>query len=238
MQGPAHPVRARSMGGGMGRFSVTVGLVLVLSLGAPALADGTPEGGLPPAGAYHLDPQHARLLVSVNHLGFSEYITLFKTFTADLGFDPASPEKMSLSVSIDPTSIETFYGDPKLDFNAVIAGESFLDAAKYPAITFKSTAIRQTGPDAAAVTGDLTLHGVTKPVTLRVHYNGGYAGNPLDPAGARIGFSAEGAIFRSDFGMALGLPPAGSTMGIGDLVAIRIEVEFTNPNVSGVQVGP
>ena len=197
-----------------------------------------PEGGIPPAGTYHLDPAHARLIFSLSHLGFSEYTALFKAFNAELAFDPAAPDQMVLTAKVDPASIETFYPDPKLDFNAVLAGESFLDAKKFPEMTFKSTAIRLTGLQSAAVTGDLTLHGATRPVTLRVRYNGGYAGNPLDPSGARIGFSAEGALFRSDFGIALGIPAPGSMMGVGDLVSFRIEAEFTNPDVSGVQVGP
>jgi polyisoprenoid-binding protein YceI len=79
---------------------------------------------------------------------------------------------------------------------------------------------------------------VTKPVTLRVRYNGGYAGHPLDPGGARIGFSAEGALFRSDFGIGFGIPAPGTTMGVGDLVTFRIEAEFINPDAPGVQVGP
>ena len=120
---------------------------------------------------------------------------------------------MRIEAKVDAASVETLYPDATLDFNAVIAGETFLDAAKFPDLTFISTRIRVTGPDRAAVTGDMTLHGVTRSVTLQVRYNGGYAGNPLDPGGARIGFSAEGAIFRSDFGMGFGIPAPGSRWG-------------------------
>lgn len=88
------------------------------------------------------------------------------------------------------------------------------------------------------MTGDLTLHGVTRPVTLRVRFNGGYAGHPLDPGGARIGFSATGTVFRSDFGIVLGIPEPGTTIGVGDAVSIRIETEFVNPDASGPQLGP
>lgn len=196
------------------------------------------ESSEPPAGQYHLDPSHARLIFSVSHLGFSEYTAFFRKLEAELTFDPAAPEKMALVARVDAGSVETLYPDPAFDFNAVIAGESFLDAAKFPEIGFTSTRVRVTGPHQAAVTGDLTLHGVTKPVTLQVRYNGGYAGHPLDPGGARIGFSAEGALFRSDFGMAFGIPAPGTTIGVGDLVAVRIEAEFLNPDAPGVQVGP
>lgn len=193
---------------------------------------------VPPAGTYRIDPPHARLMVGVDHLGFSEYVLFFRKIDGTLAFDPDHPEQMQLEAKVDAATVETLYPDATLDFNAVIAGETFLDAAKFPDMTFKSTRIRVTGPDQAAVTGDMTLHGVTKPVTLRVRYNGGYAGNPLDPGGARIGFSAEGAIFRSDFGMGFGIPAPGSTLGVGDLTSIRIEAEFVNPDAPGIQVGP
>ena len=78
------------------------------------------------------------------------------------------------------------------------------------------------------VTGDFTLHGVTKPVTLLVTFNGGYAGHPMDP-NARIGFSATGALKRSDFGITLGIPAPGTTMGVGDEIEIALQAEFTGP---------
>ncbi len=200
-------------------------------------AEPTPEPG-PPAGTYRNDPVHTRLIFSVNHLGFSEYPAFFRKIDATLQFDPDHPEAMSLEAHIDAASVETLYVEPALDFNAVVAGESLLDAAKYPDISFKSTRIRLTAPHEAAVTGDFTLHGVTRPLTLHVRYNGGYAGNPLDPGGARIGFSADGALFRSDFGIGFGIPAPGSTMGVGDLVSFRIETELQNPDAPGVQTGP
>ena len=102
--------------------------------------------------------------------------------------------------------------------------KAFLDAAGFPAITFKSTKVEPTGANTANVTGDLTLHGVTKPVVLAVTFNGGYAPNAYD--GARIGFSAKGAFRRSDFGVGAGLPAPGSNMGVGDQVNVIIETEF------------
>ncbi len=191
-----------------------------------------------PAGDYVLDPAHARLIFSLSHLGFSNYTALFSTFDARLGLDPAAPETATLDVTVDPTSIQTFYPDPAYDFDAVVAGPDFLDAARFPEITFRSTSVRLVAPDRAAVTGEMTLHGVTRRITLSVTFNGGYAGHPLDRMGARIGFSATGTLFRSDFGIGAGIPEPGSKLGIGDEVSIRIEAEFVNPDVSGVQVGP
>lgn len=191
-----------------------------------------------PAGDYTLDPAHARLIFSLSHLGFSDYTALFTGLSATLAFDPAEPAKMRLEAVVDAGSIETHYPDPAFDFNALLAGPEFLDAARYPEMRFTSTSVRLTAPDSAAVTGDLTLHGVTRPITLRVRFNGGYAGNPLDPGGARIGFSAQGTLFRSDFGVGFGIPAPGTTLGVGDMVTIRIEAEFINPGAAGPKLGP
>ena len=84
-----------------------------------------------------------------------------------------------------------------------------------------------TGPHAARVTGDLTLHGVTRPVMLEVTYNGGYPPASFDPGGARIGFSAHGTLSRSAFGLSTGVPAPGTSFGVGDEVDIAIETEFS-----------
>ena len=133
---------------------------------------------------------------------------------------------MSVTATIDPTSIA--HDNPPAGFLAQLAGPEFLDAGKFPQMSFRSTKVAPTGADSADVTGDLTLHGVTRPVTLKVVYNGGYPGMALDPH-ARTGFSAHGALNRSDFGLSGGLPPAGTTFGVGDRVDIAIETEFLGP---------
>ncbi len=210
-------------------------LALILAcLPAAAFAQSiTPVTTAAPPGTYHADPAHTRVMFSVNHLGFSHYTAFFTGFDATLAFDPASPEAMKLSATVDAGSVETLYPDKTYDFNAVIAGKDLLDAAAFPTITFTSTAVKLTGPDAADVTGDFTLHGVTKPLTLAVTFNGGYAGHPMD-AGARIGFSATGVINRSEYGMGYGVPAPGTTMGVGDAVTIRIETELLNPDAPKV----
>ncbi len=195
-----------------------------LLLPATAVAEDPP----PPAGDYRLDLGHARLWFGVSHLGFSTYTALFTDWDATLTFDPAAPEAMAVTATVQAASVETHHPDPALDFNATVAGADFLDAGAHPAITFTSTAVVMTGERAADVTGDLTLLGVTRPVTLAVTYNGGWVDMPLD-VGARVGFSARGTINRSDFGMSYGLPAPGTTMGVGDAVAIMIEAEFTKP---------
>lgn len=83
-------------------------------------------------------------------------------------------------------------------------------------------------PQQRAHHGELTLHGITKPITLETIFNGGYAGHQYEPR-ARIGFSAHGAFKRSDFGIAYGIPEPGSNMGVFDDVEVIIEAEFTGP---------
>lgn len=193
---------------------------------APAAAALKPPKADIPAGDYKLDKTHASLTFKVSHLGFSNYTASFTDFDAKLRFDQANAAASALEATIDPKSLTL--PAPPPGFQKDLTGPQWLDAARYPAITFKSTRIETTGPDTGKVTGDLTLHGVTKPVTLDVTYNGGYVGHPMDP-NARIGFSAKGAFKRSDFGIAYGVPAPGTTMGVGDEVQVEIEAEFSGP---------
>jgi polyisoprenoid-binding protein YceI len=198
---------------------------------APAAATPTATAPKPPkvdipAGDYTLDKHHATLVFRVNHLGFSNYTAAFADFDAKLHFDQNNAAASTLEATINPKSL-TLPAPPE-GFLAELTGPQWLNAATYPAITFKSTKVETTGPDTGKITGDLTLHGVTKPVTLDVTYNGGYAGHPMDPH-ARIGFSAKGTFKRSDFGIAFGVPAPGTTMGVGDEVQVAIEAEFSGP---------
>ncbi len=185
-----------------------------------------PDFGQPMAGEYQLDPGHTRLLFRVSHLGFSNYTAEFTDVSATLAFDPDQPAAMRLTARVAAASLETHYPDPALDFNGLLTGPDVLDAAQFPEITFASTEVRPTGATSAEVVGDLTLHGVTQPVTLAVTYNGGWGDMPMD-LGARIGFSATGAFDRSAFGVGFGAPAPGSTLGVSDRVEVIIETEFT-----------
>jgi len=198
---------------------------------APAPAASAPAAAkftLPdvPAGDYKLDPFHATLEFKVSHLGFSHYTARFTDFDAKLKFDPAHPETSSVEATIDPKSL--FLPRPPAGFKDELTGKSWLDVAQYPAITFRSTKVEVTGANTARITGDFTLHGVTKPVVLEATFNGGYAGHPMDPH-ARIGFSAHGVFKRSEFGIGYGVPAPGSTMGVSDEVDVSIEAEFSGP---------
>jgi polyisoprenoid-binding protein YceI len=192
----------------------------------PAAA-AQPEPIAAPAGAYVLDKDHTSVLFRVNHLGFSHYTARLTGVDGKLTFDPVNPAAQSVSAVIDAGSVQTNYvGPPKLDFDTQVETE-FLHAGQHPQITFVSTKVEPTGPRAAQVTGNLTLNGVTRPVTLETTFNGGYPPNDMDPKGARIGFSAKGKFKRSDFGISYGLPAPGTNMGVGDEVEVIIETEFT-----------
>ena len=199
----------------------------------PAEPAGEPSraaalGANVPAGEYKTDHAHSTLIFRISHMGFSNYTARFRRFDAKLQFDPRNLTATQLTATIDPRSIETDYPDPKYDFNAELAGEHFLDAAKFPEITFRTTQVEDLGNQALRVHGELTLHGVTRPIVLEATYNGGYPGFQMDP-NARVGFSAHGVLRRSEFGISGGIPEAASNMGVGDQVAVVIESEFNGP---------
>jgi polyisoprenoid-binding protein YceI len=184
-----------------------------------------------PAGAYTLDKAHASLLFRVDHLGFSNYTGRFSRFDAKLQFDPAKPEASSVTVTIDPASLQV--ENPPEGFVKTLTGADWLDAVKFPQMTFKSKKVTRVGKE-LRIDGDLTLHGVSAPVTLTAKFNGGYAGHPYDP-NARIGFSARGSLKRSAFGVANGIPAPGSNMGVSDAVEVIVEAEFSGPPLAGAR---
>jgi polyisoprenoid-binding protein YceI len=189
-----------------------------------------------PAGSYRLDPAHASLVFRVDHLSMSTYTASFARFDVALELDPADPEASRVTATIDPASLDL--PTPPEGFLATLLGADWFAAARFPAITFSSSEITLTGPDTARITGDLELHGVTRPVLLEASFNGGYADHPMDPSGSRIGSSAEGRLQRSLFDMGFGIPAPGTTLGVGDEVAFTIEAEFTRPTEANGKVEP
>lgn len=185
-----------------------------------------------PAGAYKVDKLHTSLTFRVSHLGFSLWTARFTEVSADLEFDPARLGASSVSVTVDPRSIEA--DNVPDSFLATLAGEGWLDADKYPQLTFVSKTVEVTGPNTFRLNGDLTVHGVTRPVTVQARYNGGYASHPYEP-NARVGFSATGSFKRSDFGVNAGLPAPGSSFGVGDEINVILESEFAGPALQVAQ---
>ena len=193
---------------------------------APA-ADEAVEYGA--AGTYAIDPTHTSVTWRVDHFGLSQYTGRFKTVDATLQFNPEDPSANSITVTIDPLTVETDY---PADYKATHADSAYetwnedlgrnpnwLNGDAFPQITFTSTAITQETASTGKVTGDLTFLGVTKPVTLDVTYNG-KANFPWAPDADKIGFSARTVLKRSDFGNATYAP------NIGDEVEVIIETEF------------
>jgi polyisoprenoid-binding protein YceI len=190
-----------------------------------------------PGGVYKIDPAHTSLTFRVSHIGLSNFTARFNKVAAELNLDTVNPAKSSVTATIDPRSLETFVREPA-NFNDEISGKGWLEAGQFPTITFKSTKVETTGPDTARVTGDFTLHGVTKPIVLDVKFNGGYPAGGMDPSGARVGFSATGSFNRADFGIAQGVPAKGSTMGVSDAVQVIIETEFTQAAPKAAAAAP
>jgi len=213
------------------RFVLAAAVAALLPLGNSVRAgDVQPASNASvPAGAYEVDHSHASLIFKVNHLGFSNYTARFKKLDAKLQFDPNNIAASTLTATVDVKSLETDFPYPEqIDFNAELTGKNWLDATQFAQMTYVSKRVEMTGKNAMRIHGELTLRGVTKPLVLNATYNGGYAGHPMDPH-ARIGFSAQGELKRSDFGVAYGIPAPGTTMGVSDVVTIMIEVEFSGP---------
>lgn len=166
------------------------------------------------AGTYTLDPAHASVLFKIDHLGFSTYIGRFEDIDASLDFDSDDPAAAQLQAVIDMTSLDIANDD----FAQTLMGPDWFDAATYPQAVFTSKAITVTGDATGQVRGDLTLKGVTAPLTLDVTFNGG--ARDLVRGAYVTGFSGRGVIDRTTFGVDAfaGL--------IANNVTLEIEAEF------------
>lgn len=143
---------------------------------------------------YKVDPAHSEVGFRVRHLGFSRVRGRFDDFEATLQFDPTRLASLQVETIIDVASIET--DDEKR--NAHLRSEDFFEAEKYPKITFESTSVQNVSVDRLELTGNLTMHGVTRPVVLETTY----LGAAKDPwGGSRVGFEARTKVNRKDFGL-------------------------------------
>jgi len=180
-----------------------------------ALADGpAKELTKVPGGHYVIDKSHAKIIFSTTHFGFSVYYGLFTDFDASLDVAAGALDKSKIDVTVNLNGLETT--DPKL--NKHLKSADFFDVEQFPTATFKAVQITTTGPSTGKVTGDLTLHGVTKPVTLDATLIGTGV-NPMSKA-VVAGFSASGVIHRSEFGIKTYVP------AVGDDVTLTISGEF------------
>lgn len=171
--------------------------------------------GAQAADKYDIDPTHTQVEFTYSHLGFSNITGRFDTVEGDFLFDPADPTKSSVSITIPVSSMST--GVAKLDEH--LQKPDFFDAATFPTATFKSTGVTAAGEGQLKVAGDLTIHGVTRPVVLDVTINK-IGEHPMAKVPA-AGFDATTTILRSDFGVGAYVPM------VGDEVRIDITVEAT-----------
>lgn len=162
---------------------------------------------------YTLDPGHTTIIWNAEHMGFSHPHGLFSMAEGTLTLDEAAPENSKVEATVKLDNL--FTGQEKFDDH--LKSKDFFNVKEFPVATFKSTKVEKTGDKTAKVTGDLTMLGVTKPLTLDVTYNKS-APNPMSQK-PTVGFSAKGVIKRSDWGMKYGLP------NISDDVPIVIEAE-------------
>src|SRR3954469_11250208 len=143
---------------------------------------------------WNIDLSHSAIHFSVRHMVVSKTRGAFKKFAGQIQFDPADLSKGSVNVEIEPASVDT--GDKDRDGH--LRSPEFFDVEKFPKATFKSTRIAEKGEGKLSITGDLTVRGVTRPVTLEASYEG----TGKDPwGGERAGFSATATINRTDFGV-------------------------------------
>src|ERR1019366_2925601 len=169
------------------------------------------------AGTWQIDPNHTAAQFSVRHLGVSTVRGAFTRVTGSAKYDPADPSKDSLEANIDANSVDTRVEMRDNDLRS----PHFLEVQKYPTITFHSKQTKVAGPGKLSITGDLTIHGVTKEVVLDMD---GPSAAIKDPWGnQRIGASATTKIIRQDFGVSF-MPGV-----VGDEITITIDAELIQP---------
>jgi polyisoprenoid-binding protein YceI len=190
----------------MSRFVLT--LITALAMAATAAAQ---------AGTWQIDPRHSSAQFAVKHLGVSTVRGAFTKVSGSATFDPADPSKTKLDATIEATSVDTRVDMRDNDLRS----PNFLDVQKFPSITFHARQTKAAGAGKLVITGDLTIHGVTKEVVLDID---GPSAPIKDPWGnQRIGASASTRINRQDFGV------SGAPGVVGDDLTITIDAELIQP---------
>ncbi|GBQ89312.1 hypothetical protein AA13595_2610 [Gluconacetobacter johannae DSM 13595] len=193
----------------LGGAVATLGLVALLSGARAATAPHDVQ-----AGSYKVETTHTQIIFSVLHFGFTLYSGIFSGVTGTLQVDPAHPAAAKLDITVPVGNVTT----PSDKLTGELKGKDWLDAGTYPTATFTATSVTPAGIGSATITGNLTLHGVTKPVVLHAHYVGAGV-NPMDKA-YTVGFQGTATIRRADFGVKTYVPM------IGDEVTLTIAGAF------------
>jgi polyisoprenoid-binding protein YceI len=200
------------------KFITLAAALALASFSLPAAAQGSSPFTSNPAevqaGRYALDPSHGKISWSVSHMGFSTYVGQFHDLAATVQLDPKNPAASTLEATINLKSPGTF----SQGLDAHLQTADFFDTANHPTARFVATRITLVDAKNARIDGNLTLRGVTKPVTMQARFN--LAG--VSPVNKKytIGFDGEAVIKRSEFSVNYGLP------FVGDAVTLKLEAEF------------
>lgn len=168
------------------------------------------------AGTWTIDPSHSEVSFTVRHLMVSKVRGSFRTFRGSLTIDD-DLRASAVTAEIDMDSIDT--RDANRDNH--LRSKDFFEIATYPTMTYRSTGLRGDGDD-YVIDGELTLHGVTRPVALAVEF-GGTGSDPW--GGTRAGFTATTSINRNDFGVDIKMPLDGGGVVVGEKISIQLEIE-------------
>lgn len=192
--------------------ALTGGTMLIAQ--APMAAPGTKDVAKVTGGTYQVEPSHTQIVFAYDHMGFTNNMGVIAQPTGTLTLDKANPAASKVSIDVPIANLTT--GIPAL--NEHLAKPEFFDVAKFPKATFVSTSVKPEGAMGAEISGNLTIKGITKPVTLDAQFYGAGA-NPMNKK-ENIGFVATGTIKRSDFGMGMAVPM------VGDAVELKIIAAF------------
>ena len=197
------------------------GALLAFALiGAPVLAQmpkeapGKPDAQAVTGGTYAVEPNHTQVRFGVMHMGFNPYFGTFSQASGSLMLDPKNPSATKVSIEVPIASVQT----PSDKLTEELRSKQFFDAGTFPTMRFVSTSVTVNGTR-ATIAGQLTMHGVTKPVTLHATFTG--AGTFMGKQ--QVGFTANGTLNRSDFGVTYGIPL------VSDAVMIDISAAFEKP---------
>ena len=172
----------------------------------------------PTTTVWQIDPAHSSAEFAVRHMMVSTVKGTFKVLSGSLTLDESNPENSEVDAEIEASSIDT--GVP--DRDAHLRSPDFFDVATHPRLTFHSQAVRAVGPDRGTLQGDLTIHGVTRPIAFDVSYTG----EIRDPWGnRRRGYSAETSLNRKDFGMTWNQILDTGGVLVGDKVKVTLNIE-------------
>jgi polyisoprenoid-binding protein YceI len=201
----------------MTRTSISFLLTAILSTLSVTAATTAPSFDSVKMGTYGIDSAHTQVGFSISHFGFTNYAGLFAGATGTLKFDPVHPANDKLDVTILVDSLVTTV--PKLTDE--LKGGQWFDVAKFPQATYTSSGVAMGLGGEITITGNLTLHGVTRPVTLHAHLMGAGA-NPIDKK-YTVGFEVKGKINRTDFGVSQYAPALGAEVEL--LIAGAFELQ-------------